>query len=97
MLQIQQGECLMKKSIIERIYFDNESLSEHISLSEKYKKMSDESYKFYKQLIDILDDDQRKIFERLDNSEMGLCAEGEYINFKEGLKVGLLLAMECLI
>ena len=87
----------MEKSIIEEIYFNNLSLGEQIVLSGQYKKISDEAYKYYKQLNDMLNDEQKKIFENFANSEMGVCAEGELLHFKEGLKVGLILAMECLI
>ena len=92
-----KGVKEMTRSIIEEIYSNNECLSERVALSERYKKISDEAYKFYTQLIDSLNDEQKKIFENFTDSEMGVCAEGEYMHFKEGLKVGLLLAMECLI
>lgn len=87
----------MKKSIIEKIYFNNVSLSEQVVLSDGYKKISDEAYKFYKQLHEVLSDEQKKIFEDFVNSETGVCAEGSLLHFKEGLKVGLLLSIECLM
>lgn len=88
---------LMKKSIIEEIYFNNLNLSEQAVSSDKYKNISDKAYKFYSRLIEVLDDEQKKIFESFTDAEIDVCAEGEFLNFKEGLKVGLLLAMECLI
>lgn len=86
----------MKKSIIEEIYLDNQSLSEKVKPSEEYKKVSDESYGFYEQLNKILNDEQKEIFEKFANSEMGVCAEAELMHFKEGVKVGFLFAIECL-
>ena len=87
----------MKKSIIEEIYLSSESLNERIPFSEENKKISAEAYKFYNQLTGILNDEQKKIFENFVDLEMGACAESELMHFKEGLKVGLRLAMECLI
>jgi len=87
----------MKKSIIEEICFNNESLIEQVMLSEEYKNLSDNALKFYTQLNGVLNDEQKKIFNDFIDSEMGVCAEGESLFFKEGLKAGLLLVMECLI
>ncbi len=87
----------MKKSIIEEICFHNESLLEQVVLSEEYKNLSHNAHKFYTQLNGVLNDEQKKIFKDFTESEMGVCAEGESLFFKEGLKAGLLLAMECLI
>jgi len=87
----------MKNSIIEEICFHSESLIEQVTMSEEYKKRSKEAYKFYTQLNEALNDEQKKLFDDFIDSEMGVCAEGESLFFKEGLKAGLLLAMECLI
>lgn len=87
----------MKKSIIEEIYYDKLNVCEQVELSEEYKKISDEAYRFYKRLKNILNDEQKKIFEDFANSEIGVCAEGELLHFKEGFKLGLLLAIECLM
>ncbi len=87
----------MKKSIIEEICFHNERLIERVVLSEKYKNLSHNAHEFYTQLNAVLNDEQKKIFNDFTDSEMGVCAEGESLFFKEGLKAGLLLAIECLI
>ncbi len=87
----------MKKSIIKEIYLNNEGLGEQVVLNKKYKKASDKAYKFYEQLMDELNDEQKKIFEDFTDSEMDASAEREFLHFKAGLKVGLLLAVECLI
>ncbi len=86
----------MKKSIIEQICFHNESLIEQVVLSEEYKNLSDNAYKIYNQLKEVLNDEQKEIFINFANSEMDVSAEGQTLFFKEGLKFGLLLAMECL-
>ncbi len=83
----------MEKSIIEEICFHNESLIEQVVLSEKYKNLSHSAHEFYTQLNGVLNDEQKKIFKDFTDSEMGVCAEGESLFFKEGLKAGLLLAM----
>ncbi len=85
----------MQKSIIEEICFQNESLIEQVVLSEEYKNLSHNAHKFYIQLNEVLNDEQKKIFNNFIDSEMGVCAEGESLYFKEGLKAGLLLALEC--
>lgn len=87
----------MQKSIIEEIFMNNESLCEQIKLTEEYKKRFDEAYDFYEQLCALLSDEQNKILENFVEAKMGESAEGELIHFKEGFKVGLRLAMECLI
>ncbi len=86
----------MKKSIIDAICFNNERLIEQVVLSEKYKNLCHTSHEFYTQLNGILNDEQKKIFQGFTDSQMGVCAEGESLFFKEGLKAGILLALECL-
>lgn len=86
----------MKKSIIEEICFNNERLIERVELSEEYKKLSHNAHIFYTKLNEVLNDEQKEIFKDYMDSEMGVCAEGESLFFKEGLKVGLRLALECL-
>jgi len=87
----------MKKSIIDEICFHSERLIDRVVLSEKYKNLSHDAHIFYTQLNEVLTDEQKKIFKDFTDSEMGICAEGETLFFKEGLKVGLLLALECFI
>lgn len=86
----------MNKSIIEEICLNNTSLRER-AFSDEYKKLSDETDKLYKQLIDILNDEQKKIFNEFIDLGIGVCGEMEFLRFKEGFKAGLLLAIECLI
>lgn len=84
-------------TIVENIFLKNKSLSEQVKMSEEYKKISEESYGYYKRLKEILNDEQKEILDNFADAEMGVCAEGEYLHFRQGLKVGLLLAMELLL
>ncbi len=87
----------MNKSILEEICFNSESLIEQVVMSEEYKKRSEKACKLYSQLNDVLNDEQKKIFNDFTDSEMAVSAEGESLFFKAGLKAGLLLAMECIV
>ena len=83
----------MNKPIIEEIYL---SLIEKVPMSAEYEKATGEVYKFYEQLNGVLNDEQKKIFEDYVNSEIEVCSQGESLYFKQGLKFGLRLAIECL-
>lgn len=48
-------------------------------LSEEYKNLSHKAHEFYTQLNEVLNDKQKKIFKDFTESEMGVCAEGEYL------------------
>ncbi len=86
----------MKKSIIDEICFNGESLIEQVVISEEYKKLSADAHKYYNQVNEVLTDEQRNVFDKFVNSEFAAIAVGEKLFFKEGLKAGILLAMECL-
>ena len=85
----------MNKSIIDEICLNNAILRKQ-SFSNEYEKLSDEVYKLYVQLTDILNDEQKKIFNQYVDTKMCACAEDELVHFREGFKTGLLLAFECL-
>ena len=87
----------MEKSIIEEIYMNNESFGKRVVFNEQYKKLSDKALKCYNQFTAILNDEQKKLFEKFLDLEMDACGESEFLHFKEGVKVGLLLAMESLV
>ncbi len=86
----------MKKSIIDEVCFHNESLIEQVVPSEEYKNLSDKANKYYTQLEKILSDEQKKVLDKFADSDFEASAVGQKMFFKEGLKAGLLLAMECL-
>ncbi len=85
----------MNKSIIDEICLSNAILRKR-SFSNEYEKLSDDAYKLYVQLLDILNDEQKKIFHQYIDTQMCACAEDELVHFKEGFKTGLLLSIECL-
>ncbi|MDE6029083.1 MAG: hypothetical protein K2F90_02030 [Clostridiales bacterium] len=86
----------MVDSVVAKLLLNNERLGKQIVFSEEYKKKSDEAYKLYMQLLDILNNEQIKIFKNYVDTEAAACAEADIAHFKEGLRIGLLLAMECL-
>ncbi len=86
----------MKKSIIDEICFNGESLIEQVVLSEEYKNLSADAHKYYNQVNEVLTDEQRNVFDKFVNSEFETSAVGQKMFFKEGFKAGVLLAMECL-
>ena len=86
----------MNKSIIEEIYMSSDNFGKNVVWDEQYKKASDKAYKCYNQLMDILNDEQKKLFEKFTDLEIDACGESEFLHFKEGVKVGLRLAVECL-
>lgn len=85
----------MNKSIIDEICMNNVILRKRV-FSEEHGKLSDDAYKLYEKLNDILTDEQKKIFNEYIDMNMVACAEAEVVHFREGLKTGLLLAIECL-
>lgn len=85
----------MKKSMIEEVYFSNESICEQIEPTKEYKKFSDEAFRLYDKLSGILTEEQKELFEDFVNKNMDERAEAEIMHFKKGFKTGLLLAMEC--
>lgn len=85
----------MNKSIIEEICLNSTILRKRV-FSEKHGKKSAEAYKLYVQLTDILNDEQKNIFNKYVDMDIEECAEAETAHFKEGFKTGLLLAIECL-
>jgi len=87
----------MKKSIIDEICFNGESLISQVVLSDEYKKLSANALKYYNKLNEVLNDEQKKILDKYAESEFGVCAVAESLFFKEGLKTGMLLIMECII
>ncbi|MDE7405770.1 MAG: hypothetical protein K2M89_02715 [Clostridiales bacterium] len=86
----------MENSIIDECLLNNERLGKKVVFSEEYKKKADKAHKLYMQLFDILNDEQKKIFKEYVDTATAVCSEADTAHFKEGLRTGLLLAMECL-
>ncbi len=45
---------------------------------------------------ETLEDSQKQDLDKLNELQIGICAEGEFGHFKEGFKIGLFLGLECL-
>ena len=82
------------KSIIEDIYYGKRGFVETIKPSEEYWKVHEEFGKIYDKLESQLTDEQKKTLDELYLSIGGLGAEQGLTNFKEGFKLGLLVAIE---
>lgn len=82
------------KSIIEEIYLGKRGHSEMIKASDEYWKVHDEVGKYYEKLESQLTDEQKKILNDLYTEMGGLEAEQGLTHFKEGVKIGMLLAIE---
>lgn len=87
----------MENSIMDEFLLNNERLGKKVVFSEEYKKKADKAHKLYMQLLDILNDEQKKIFKEYVDTRAAVCSEEDTAHFKEGFKTGLLLAIECLI
>lgn len=96
MTQTYLWSNLMENSIIDEFLLNNKRLCKQVVCSEEYKKKADKAHKLYMQLLDILNDEQKKIFREYADANVAVCSEADTAHFKEGLRTGLLLAMECL-
>lgn len=81
------------KSAIEDIYNGNWS-SENFKTSEEYSKICDECDKLYKEIEKHLDEEQRENLFNLVLKDGELEGEAAYTHFKEGFKLGMLIAIE---
>lgn len=82
------------KSIIEEMYFGKRGFAETIKTNENYWKVHDEVGVFYEKLLNELSDEQKSTLDELYSAMGGLEAEQSLEHFKEGFKLGLLLAVE---
>ena len=80
------------KSAIEDIF--NGNIEENIKMSEEYGKICDECDKLYKELQTYLNEEQKKVLFNYMIETGGLEAEAACAHFKEGFKIGLLIAAE---
>ena len=83
------------KSIIEELYYGNWSV-ENLKTSEEYRKICDECDKLQKEIEKHLNEEQRKNLFDLVLKTGGLEGEAACSHFKEGFKMGLLIAFEAL-
>ncbi len=85
----------MGKSVIEDLYYCRRGNVQYIKNSEEYLKILNEVNQLYGQLVKILDEESRKVLKRLMDLNTEMEAEADLENFKEGLKIGILLGGEC--
>ena len=81
------------KSIIEDIYYGNWS-AENYKISEEYRKICEECDKGYKEIEKHLNEEQKQNLFNLILKNSGLEGEAACTNFKEGFKLGMLIAIE---
>lgn len=82
------------KSIIEQFYYRQEPLYESIPQSEEYLKREREYDSIHTKIEDTLNEEQKQLLDDLWLAGVGLKSEANLTYFKEGVKFGLLLAME---
>lgn len=85
------------KSIIEDIYYGKRGFVETIKASKEYWKVHEEFGKIYEKLESQLTDEQKKLLDELYSTSGGMESEHGISRFKEGVKIGLLIAIEALI
>ena len=81
------------KSAIEKIYF-GEADREEIPATEEWKRLADEGLKVYEKFYPSLTEEQKKQFDEIYEYESGQEAEMILQYYKEGFKLGLMLAVE---
>lgn len=87
----------MFDTVIEELFYDNEGFAGKIRPSEAFKEVSNKAYELYEKLRKVLNEEQKKILDEFADEEMGVTAEASFTHFKEGIKLGLRLCIECLL
>ena len=82
------------KSIIEQIFCRQEPMYESIPRSEEYLKREREYDSIHTKIEDTLNEEQKQLLDDLWLAGVVLTSEANLTYFKEGVKFGLLLAME---
>ena len=82
------------KSIIEEIYIGNRGSCDTIKAGEKYFKVKEKYCKIYDKLEEGLNDGQKQLLDDLFMQSGGLEGELACSHFKEGFKLGMLVAIE---
>ncbi|MDE6597722.1 MAG: hypothetical protein K2K60_03695 [Clostridia bacterium] len=82
------------KSVIEEIYYGNRGHSESIRESEEYFKVQREVGTLCEEFDKTLTEEQRQVFDKIHFLLSGLEAEATATHFKEGFKLGMLVAVE---
>ena len=82
------------KSILEEIYFGRRGDFEKIVVDERYEKADEKYSKIYNELVTGLNESQRQILDKLVDATAGLEIAIGCSHFKEGFKIGVLVAVE---
>lgn len=86
----------MSKSIIEDLYYGKCGNPEEFNLGKKYWDILHNISELEKILCESFDDKQKELFKEIDVLEGGLQGEVSIASFKEGLKIGIRLGIECM-
>ena len=70
--------------------------SQNVSLNENYKKLQHEENQLILSFVKDLTEEQRKLFEDMCNLQSDMEFEIILQYYKEGVKIGFLIATECL-
>ena len=84
------------KSIIEEIYLGNRGCVETVKMSDEYWKTNHTVSEKTEEYKKMFNEEQQQRFLEFCESYTLLGAESALSHYKEGFKIGLLLALECL-
>ena len=82
------------KSIFEDFYYKKLGHSEMQPKDEEYSKCREEYDEAHDKLEETLNEEQKKLLDNLFWAHAGLMAVLEYLSYKDGFRVALLLAFE---
>ena len=82
------------KSVLEELYYAGDILCERIGTSKEYKKILDEYFVVSDKLLELLNDEQKKMLNNLYDLSGGLESEAGITHFKEGFKFCMRLIFE---
>lgn len=82
------------KSAIEEIYRGNIGSNEQMKESQEYWEINKEYCALYDKMLESLDDGQKEILNKIYEASGGLESEAACARFKEGFKLGMLVAAE---
>ena len=85
----------MQESMINYIFSNGEYTSDNVACGIEYRKRSDAAFKIYNKMEEVLSEEHKKMLDNYIDEQTAAQAQAELINFREGFKKGMLLAMEC--
>lgn len=87
-------EIYLVKSILEELYYAGEGLVGKMGVSEEYNKIFSEYDKLYEQLLEGLNEEQKKMLDELSMLSGGMEGETGVTRFKAGFKLCMRLVLE---